>query len=289
MRERTEPGTIDDLVADAAEAGHQVGARLIRDWTQHGLLDSPRRRPAGKGHGSKAALYTANQRSLFLTLLSKRGETGSIRSLARIPVFIWLYWGDDHIPLRQARRAFMTWLGDPRASNKQRARTSARAVLEQLTHPNASEGAKRQLLNMLVDIAYTGRADTGALEQAIRAVFEPGDSPIRRAVGHPDAALTTESTINLIRARMAAYQHLADGAVTDEDFVQAREEHRLHTLAYQQEQPLLAAHAPASHSNMYEALDTHTLLNRCCDHLLLILGLKILTSPTSRTTTTRRP
>jgi hypothetical protein len=277
MRERTEPGTIDDLVADAAEAGSQVGVRLIRDWTQHGLLDSPLRRPAGKGHGSRAALYTASQRNLFLTLLSKRGETGSIRSLARIPVFIWLYWGDSHVPLRQARRSFMTWLGDPRAS-KHQARTSAQAVLGQLAHPKASEGAKRALLTMLTDIAYTGQADTDKLEQAIRAVFEPGDSPIRRAIGHPNAALTTESTVQLIQARMAACQHLANGTVTDDDFVQAREEHRLHTLTYQQQQPLFAAHTPTNHPDMYEVLDPQTQLNRCCDHLLLIFGLRTLNS-----------
>ncbi|MEV5717285.1 hypothetical protein AB0L41_25630 [Amycolatopsis mediterranei] len=108
MQLPTEPGTIDDLVADAAAAGHQVSARLVRDWTELGLLDYPLRRPAGKGHGSKAALYTANQRGLFLTLLSKRREAGSIRSLARIPVFTWMYFSDEHVPLRQTRRAFMT-------------------------------------------------------------------------------------------------------------------------------------------------------------------------------------
>ena len=60
----TEPGTIDDMVADAAAAGYQATARLIRDWTEHGLLDYPHKRPAGKGHGSAPALYPASQRML---------------------------------------------------------------------------------------------------------------------------------------------------------------------------------------------------------------------------------
>jgi hypothetical protein len=42
-----EPGTIDDMVADAAEYGHKVTARLIRDWSQQGLLDYPQKRPGG--------------------------------------------------------------------------------------------------------------------------------------------------------------------------------------------------------------------------------------------------
>lgn len=48
----TGPGTINDLVSDAAAAGHEITTRLIRDWTEHGLLDKPQKRPAGKGHGA---------------------------------------------------------------------------------------------------------------------------------------------------------------------------------------------------------------------------------------------
>src|SRR5487761_1316704 len=83
----TEPGTIGDLVADATAAGYQANARLIRDWIEHGLLDYPQRRPAGKGHGSAPALYPASQRNLLLTLLHHR-PGNSISSLARIPVGI---------------------------------------------------------------------------------------------------------------------------------------------------------------------------------------------------------
>jgi hypothetical protein len=85
VEQLTEPGTINDLTTDAARHGHQVIARLVRDWSERGLLDYPTRRPAGKGHGSKQALYTANQRMLFLSLLDKRAGN-SIRSLARMPV-----------------------------------------------------------------------------------------------------------------------------------------------------------------------------------------------------------
>lgn len=274
MQLPTEPGTIDDLVADAAAAGHQVSTRLIRDWTEQGLLDYPQHRPAGKGHGSKAALYTANQRSLFLALLGKRGEAGSIRSLARVPVFTWMYFSDEHVPLRQARRAFMTWLGDARIS-KQRAKTSARALLMQLDHPDATAGARRELLAQLTEVAYTGSTDFSQLEQAVCAVFEPAGSPIRRAVGHPDAALTAESAAWLIRARLTAYRQLRAGTITEDLFVQARQEHLMHLRHYQLEQPQLTSSSPTDRPQMYEELDTSNLLNSCCDHLLTIIGLKL--------------
>ncbi|UOZ07907.1 hypothetical protein [Amycolatopsis sp. WQ 127309] len=274
MRLPTEPVTIDDLVADAAVAGHQVSVRLIRDWTERGLLDYPQHRPAGKGHGSKPALYSGNQRSLFLTLLGKRREAGSIRSLARIPVFTWMYFGDEHVPLHQARRAFMTWLGDARTS-RQRAKTSAQALLMQLDHPGASTRARRELLAQLTEVAYTGTTNLSQLEHAVRAVFEPGGSPIRRAVGHPSAALTANSAVHLIRARLTAYRLLAAEAIPDELFVEARQEHLMHLGRYQLEQPMLATGSPADRPQMYEVLSTSDLFNSCCDHLLTTIGLKL--------------
>ena len=54
------------------------------------------------------------------------------------------------------------------------------------------------------------------IEQAIRAVFEPGISHIRRAVGHPAAAMMTDSVIGVMKARLAAVSALMVGHVTDE-------------------------------------------------------------------------
>src|SRR5258708_18588146 len=93
----TGPGPVDVRGVDAAAAGYEVTVRLVRDWTQAGLLDRPRKRPAGRGRGSSPALYPENQRKLLLTLLSKR-PGNSIKSLARIPAGIWMYWGDEDVP-----------------------------------------------------------------------------------------------------------------------------------------------------------------------------------------------
>lgn len=214
-----EPGTIDDLVADAAERGYKATARLIRDWSQLGLLDYPQRRPAGKGHGSAPAVYPASQRNLLLTLLHHR-PGNHISSLARIPVGIWMYWGEEYVPLRQARRALMTWLGDPRSS-LQGAKAAARAVLGQIDSPSATPQARRELVTVLTEASYTGRPDFARIEQAIRAVFEPGTSRVRRAVGHPTAPMMTDSMIGVMKARLAAVSALMAGQVTDEALLQA--------------------------------------------------------------------
>lgn len=270
----TEPGTIDALVTDAAAQGRRVTPRLIRDWTENGLLDYPDKRPAGKGHGSRLALYPATQRMLFLTLLHHR-EGNGIRSLARIPVGIWLYWGDAYVPMRQARRAFMTWLGDPSIS-KERAKDTAKTILDQIAHPDASRQARRELLIVLTHISYTGRFESERLEDALRSVFEPGHGQIRRALGHPDAPITTDAFIDLVRARFTATQRLNAGEVTDEDFLQARRAHLIHYADYAHRQPLFAASVPQPAAEMYESADLETALNQCCNHLLTTIGLAAL-------------
>jgi len=270
-----EAGTIDQLVADAAEHGYpNVGVRLVRDWTERGLLDYPQRRPAGKGHGSLPALYSANQRNLFLSLLQHRATNG-IRSLARIPVGVWTYWGDAYVPTSQARRAFHTWLGDPRTSRKQ-ARHTAQEVLNQLEQPHATPAARRELLRVVTEAAYTAQINYAELTQAVRNVFEPGSGRIPRAIGHPAAPMMAESMITVLRARMTAVDHLKAGLVDDDEFNRARHLHLVSYAEYAAQQATFAAQAPAERPGMYEPVTAQEALTSVCGHLLTTLGLAAL-------------
>jgi hypothetical protein len=273
MEQVTEPGTIDDLVADATASGHKITARLIRDWTEHGLLDYPQRRPAGKGHGSAPALYPASQRNLLLTLLHHR-PANHISSLARIPVAIWMYWGEEYVPLRQARRALMTWLGDARAS-RQKARDAARATLGQIDSPQATPRARRELLDALTEAGWTGRPDFARMERAIRAVFEPGHDLVRKAVGHPSAPMMTESMIEVMKARLTGAAELRAGRVSDEALAEAREAHLFAYADYAAQQPFLAA-AAAGNQRLYEPVTAEDTLSNCCGHLLSTIGLQVI-------------
>jgi hypothetical protein len=285
VRQITEPGTIDDMVADAAEAGHAVTPRLIRDWTQQGLLDYPQRRPAGKGHGSDQAIYPANQRNLLLTLLHHR-DGKNISSLARIPVGIWMYWGDEWVPLRQARRALIRFLGDQEASrnfaqdvmraSKQRALETARAMLGQFDHPNATPQARREFLDVITEAAWTGRPDFDRLEAALRAVFEPGYGSVQRVVGHPAAPMLADSVMTGIKVRIAAVTALTAGRVSDQDLTDARDAHLFHYAEYAARQPQFAAAAPPDRPTMYEPVTAEEALSNCCGHLLTTIGLQIM-------------
>ena len=275
MGEITGDGTIDDLVADAAASGHTVTARLVRDWTEAGLLDYPRHRPAGKGHGSRQSLYPGPQRKLFLTLLHHRAAGNGIASLARIPVGIWMYWGDGFVPVRQVQRAMLTWIGDPRASMR-KARDTAKEVARQLDNPAATHSARRELREALADLAYTGRADFGRLEHAVTAVFDAGYGTLRRAVGDPGAPVMTASVIDALKVRLIAIDLVAQGKLTDEDYYAARRRHLAAYTEYASRQQYFARSAPADNPGMYEPVTAEAALNACCGHLLTTIGLSAL-------------
>ena len=151
-----------------------------------------------------------------------------------------MYWGDEYVPIRQARRALMTWLGDARAS-RQRARDAARAILGQIGSPQATPRARRELLDVLAEAAWTGRPDFARMERAIRAVFEPDHTQIRRAIGYPAAPMMTDSMIDVMKARLTAATELMAGRVTDDALIQAREAHLFAYAEYAAQQPFLAA------------------------------------------------
>ncbi|MFY1623720.1 hypothetical protein ACN268_10995 [Micromonospora sp. WMMD735] len=279
-----QPGTIDDLVTDARAEGYQATTRLITDWVSLGLLDRPRRQPRGRGLGSSKALYAPHQRKLFLTLLAKRAKASRVTSLAPIPVFIWLYWGDEFVPLRQARRALMTWLKANEVSNRKRARAQARLLLGQLDHPAAAPPARRELVDAMAEVAYTGRADPSRLEAVVREVFEPDG--VRRELGHPAALLTVESVLRLIDARLAAVSALKAGKVTDGQFAETRQAHLMAAADYAASQRELAMQAPPHLTNFYEPLTLQSTFDSCCVDLLSIMGLQLNSRPPTSGTAT---
>ncbi|MFD0276904.1 hypothetical protein ACFVHB_23780 [Kitasatospora sp. NPDC127111] len=151
----SEPGTIDDLVADAAAAGHQVTKRLIHDWVARGLLAQPQRRRTGQ-RGSEKALHTGAQRALFLDLLHMR-QPSSVRPLAEVVLVCWLFIGDDNVvSTRQALRALRTYVGDPRGSRAW-AKTRAAQFVQPLCDPRlGTPRSRRELLKAFTEAFYMG-------------------------------------------------------------------------------------------------------------------------------------
>jgi len=271
------PGTVDDLIADAEAHGHGATPRLVTDWVGAGLLDKPAHQAKGRGKGSAKGSYTAHQRRLFLSLLDKRSQGARhVSTLARIPIFIWLYFGDDFVPTRQTARALRTWLGDS-STSMEVARKSANEMLGLLDHPAATLADRRQLREALADITWKGRVDDWVrLETAVRRVFEPPQvfGKLNRGIGHPAAMLTAESVLGLIEARLTASFAVQARQVDEETLDRARQLHLSNWAEYVRRVPELRAQASGS----FAAVFTEGTLQEQCDNcgrdLLTIIGLE---------------
>ena len=276
METITEPGTIDDLLADAAAHGYRVTARMVTDWVVLGLLDRPLRQPLGRGKGSAKGVYTAEQRQLFLCLLDKRGpQARRSHTLAKVPIVIWLYYGDPYVPTRQVARALKTWLDEGGRTGKEQARATAHEILAQLDHPAATPADRQALVEALTDVAWKARADnwTG-LEAAVRAVFEPLSvfGPFVRADGHPDAPRTAEAVLWSIKARLTASRAIIEGKVSEAELDRARQIYRSMRTEYLRDLPKLAAHASGLAAQIYTTRTPQQQADDCGRDVLLALG-----------------
>ncbi|MEK2475525.1 hypothetical protein [Streptomyces noursei] len=276
----TEPGTIDDLVTDAVEAGHEATARLVHDWVAQGLLDKPTRRSKGR-RGSAKALHATSQRKLFLLLLEKRQEMPKIPSLALIPLYLWLYFGDEYVPTRQALKAFRTWLKDG-MRNKRVASEGARGMLQQLDHPLASDTARNRLLRLLTDVQYAGRFDREELAEAARAVFEPasafGTTGLVRAAGHPEVAVTVEGFLTYTEAMCTAIRRVRDGGLDTALFDRVRLVYRRTKSDYLARRHEYAAEATGALAAAFAEPTLDDVVNDCGRELLSIVGFEILSA-----------
>lgn len=269
-------GTIDDVVQDAAAAGYKASRRLVRDWTAKSLLDAPRRRPRGRGKGSKPALYSPSQRTLFLVLLHHRHQGAPIAGLARIPVALWLYFPDALVSGEHARRAFTTWLADPRSSLSE-ARRLAVETTARLASSGASQPSRKALEALLTDIAYRGALDDEAmLRLAVRDVFEPGFDGISKAVGHPSAALSTDAVVDVIRANLEGVRLVTGRLLGPTEFEHAGRVQREAMAEYIRDHALMTSEPWASAATFYEEPSLQWMVEQSCSQLLTILGLRSL-------------
>ncbi|MBS2534893.1 hypothetical protein KGQ20_19160 [Catenulispora sp. NF23] len=217
-----EAGTIDDLVADAANAGYRVTPRTVHDWVAKGLIDRPERRRAGRS-GSLKALYSGEQRLLFLHLLSARSEQLTVHDLAGVVIGVW-HSLDDCVPTRQALRALRTWVGDSRSS-KSEARRLARMHTKPFTEDPRLGTAhdRRELLRVVSDVFYTGRIDVDLLKEKARPIFEPREKYISIVHSRDETVVPdVETLVALLETITRAGQSVSDGTVTEACLDQAR-------------------------------------------------------------------
>ncbi|MFF3380139.1 hypothetical protein ACFYXF_45185 [Streptomyces sp. NPDC002680] len=177
------PATIHELVTEARAHGlHPVTERLVRDWTEIGLLARPEFRKSSR-HGSDPALYPPGQRRLFLHLLCARGQLPQsprhVRNvLVRMLITGWLHQFPFRIPTSQARRALRTMTLASRCLPSAYARRDAEAVVTQVAHSSAPERQRRLAVQALTECMQSGVWEWGRVHSVLTVVCSPW-SPVR--------------------------------------------------------------------------------------------------------------
>jgi hypothetical protein len=264
----SEPGTIDDLLADAASVGFPANQRLIHEWVQLGLLDHPQRRTRGESGGSDKAVWPWTQRNLFRLLISKRNEVRTIPPLCQLVVAMWLWFGEGYVPVPQARRAFETWATKTTKISWTTARRQAKEILAQFETPGASREARERLVDVVALGAFNGMVDPDALMEAVTRVYDPrGRGP------RLDRLLTPEDFVHMVAARCRGLQRVRAG-VSDQELRDARNIYEAGRMGWDQVRPLFqqALQDPRDASLVADE-SIQDKFNHACPTLLMILGM----------------
>jgi hypothetical protein len=237
------PGTLADLLNDAAGAGWPTNERMLRDWTTKGLLGSPARQSLGKGHGQAPALYSSKQRALFGDLVALRRRGAHPDQLAKAVVYAWLYHDDEYVDTRQALAAARIAVGDPKKSRRMAAHT-AKALVDSINinrelHDIPS-GLSHDLRDKITDQLNKGPIDPRRLRPAVSAIFDAGGLAIVR--GPDGAQFSTDVIVATLATRARGATLLARATRTLMDKI--RQELRTKWLQYSSDRPQL--HALAS-------------------------------------------
>lgn len=253
--------TARDLLQQARDQRTSASDRLIDDWVRKGLIDRPQAPGRGQGGGRAPGTWPWEQLQLFLLLLRKRrDEVKRVLTLCNIPVAMWMYFGDQYVPLRQVRRALSTWSASYTYVSEAAAKRGARRLLDQL--PKTRRAARTELIEVIAKAAYLGKIDRPALVDALDAALDPDKTG--RAVGPPGARLTPENYADLVEARLCAAARLDE--IPDDIFRRARLGQIRALEAYVRQQPELAADPKLGHIFSPATLDQLT-QNACVDLL----------------------
>jgi hypothetical protein len=268
--------TRKNMVKAAREAGFgDVSERLVTDWASKGLLDRPHRTQRGKGNG-RGAFYEwpETQRDLFLTLLSKRPEVKGVTTLCQIPVGVWLYWGDQWVPLRQVRLALPTWWSTAGRTGWDRSLSIARQVVDTMAPSDMPRKAKAELRELVAGALDGGVFPRDLISSTIQAAFNHKSPAGTYGPFEQRATQVVDGMWSMVVA-MQHYDELTDGM-----FLEAKARLEPIILNYVQQWPVLSQ--DPIYGPTYEQPTREFFINRSCSQLLIGLGLQILANADGR-------
>jgi hypothetical protein len=257
--------TTAEMLRLAASAGLPADATLFDRWVTQGLLDAAQ--AEGRGYrGGVLRTWPDGQAQLWLTLLSKRRDGAKPRDLANGPVFIWLLWGEDYVPLRQVRRVVETWAEVGRKAPRHDYRHAARRLVKDVAAPGVDRHSREALVDALVDSARARDLDEERVESLVRAVVGPSDA---------SAEVDGPRIFGSLRAQFAGVRSFA--AFGNAEFKWARAVYLVASESYARDWPQLAA--DPRFGRLYEPYDVAHMVNGAAGRIVFILGLSEVMPP----------
>lgn len=263
------PYTMDDLLKAGREKGYSPTRRMAQDWVELGLLDRPERRGRGRAMGVSAT-WSQAQRDLFVSLLEHRGQAKHIAPLCNIPVWMWLYFGDAYVPLRQVRPVLATWQGRTGTISWKAARRAAAQLLD-LGSMRVRRAETQAVLEDLAGLLLRSprRFDEADERQLLRLLTEmSAPSALLRTVDGVE--FTPDAYVGLLAARLRASQALAVEAVDDNLFHWARYTNVVTKSEYQSHLARLTTGAATAFVTVPTLAET---VMRACLDVVTILGI----------------
>jgi hypothetical protein len=158
------------------------------------------------------------------------------QTLIRPVLHVWLI-DDTVVPHTQARRAWRTWARSSGKGNAAWRSDAARAVVDQLAHPDAPYHQRRKAQLVIEEAEKTRTPDWGKIHSVLTAVCSPWPVPhgqlIERAVGTPQFPFGVQERVAMAMLAWRVTLLLATEGVHEAELVAARAEFRRDWGAYE--------------------------------------------------------
>ncbi len=255
--------------------GLRVDDSFLEALQKQGLMLPPSDRK-GKGRGKgNPGLWSGHQVELLKSLCHLRDQRKlhSVAARCNLPVWVWLYWGEDYgITLEQVRHVMITWAKRVQSLSHESAQRSAHHLVDLVA--NHDTGGRRQAQQELTEQLYDGEDDADALYGSLARAFDP----IRPANGPQELPVVPHLIVDMIRARRVAIKALVNHQhLPDMHWLWARHSHLWALQGYLRDLPGYAREVAGTPvASLFSEETLETLFPRTCVDLASVLGVGLL-------------
>lgn len=255
-------------------AGLKVDESMLEEFQKQGLMRPPLR--ASCGRYGNPGYWSPQQAELLLSLCLATQHKGATTVVSRclLPIWVWVYWGDDHgITLEQVQHVMQTWAQRMRRGlSRDQARQLATNLIIQVG--NAPKGGIQRAHRELTELLSQPYPDPEDLLESLSHVFDPG----KRPNGPYALSIVPEAITAYLQALFHGIHILAKGqSLAPGLWFWARHTLLQQLAEYNQQQPSYQQEIQGTPiAPLYATETLVTLHQTVCSDLAMMLGMALL-------------